>query len=72
MYERNFLRRGRYRSIILDSCDDGVKNQDETDVDCGGVCDACQTCSDGILNQDEINVDCGGSNCPACSKKILI
>ena len=58
-------------AIFLDSCDDGVKNQDETDVDCGGVCDACPTCSDGILNQDEIDVDCGGI-CPACSKKIFI
>ncbi|MDD9953802.1 MAG: hypothetical protein OXR66_05700 [Candidatus Woesearchaeota archaeon] len=24
-----------------DSCDDGVKNQDETDVDCGGSCGKC-------------------------------
>ena len=30
--------------LILDtaeSCEDGIKNQDETDVDCGGVCPAC-------------------------------
>ena len=47
-------------------CYDGVKNQDETDVDCGGVCDACPTCSDGILNQDETLVDCGGTICQEC------
>jgi hypothetical protein len=23
------------------SCDDGVQNQDETGVDCGGACAAC-------------------------------
>ncbi|MGB4959932.1 MAG: hypothetical protein WBO36_10685 [Saprospiraceae bacterium] len=23
------------------SCSDGIKNQDETDIDCGGVCTAC-------------------------------
>ena len=46
------------------SCDDGEQNQDETAVDCGGVCSACATCSDGILNQDEVQTDCGGSCAP--------
>jgi hypothetical protein len=46
-----------------ETCDDALQNQDETGVDCGGVCDACATCSDGIRNQNETGVDCGGS-CP--------
>jgi hypothetical protein len=25
----------------LPSCEDGIQNQDETGVDCGGVCGAC-------------------------------
>jgi len=49
-----------------ETCDDGILNQDEEKVDCGGVCPACpETCDDGILNQDEEKVDCGGV-CPAC------
>lgn len=48
-------------------CDDGIMNGDETDVDCGGSCDACPTCDDGIMNGDETEVDCGGSSCEACA-----
>jgi hypothetical protein len=45
-------------------------NQDETAIDCGGRCAACDagpvaTCSDGVTNQGETGVDCGGT-CPAC------
>jgi len=47
------------------SCDDGIWNQDETDVDCGGPCPDCGTCFDGIMSPNETGVDCGGS-CAAC------
>ena len=48
------------------TCSDGVKNQGEQGIDCGGPCqNACPSCSDGILNQDETSVDCGGS-CDPC------
>jgi len=50
---------------MVETCTDGVRNQDETGVDCGGVCKICETCSDGIQNQREQGVDCGGP-CPAC------
>jgi len=52
---------------VVATCTDGIQNQDETDVDCGGVCPACSsaTCADGIQNQGETGVDCGGP-CPAC------
>ena len=55
------------------TCSDGVKNQDETAIDCGGAtCDACvvpETCSDNTQNQDETGVDCGGltSGCGVCT-----
>jgi len=48
-----------------ETCSDGILNQNETAVDCGGPCKPCPTCSDGILNQNETDVDCGGV-CPAC------
>ena len=50
------------------TCSDGIQNQGETGVDCGGPCPACSsdpTCSDGIQNQGETGVDCGGP-CQAC------
>ncbi len=59
-----------YNEFTPATCSDGIQNQDETDVDCGGVCDACvipATCSDGIQNGDETDVDCGGSTCSSCS-----
>ena len=48
------------------SCSDGIQNQGETGIDCGGPCGACPTCSDGIQNQGETGIDCGGpcSPCP--------
>ncbi len=51
------------------TCSDGVQNQGETGVDCGGPCQACAptaTCSDGMQNQGETGVDCGGP-CQACA-----
>lgn len=46
------------------TCNDGVRDQGELGVDCGGPCPAaCATCSDGIQNQGELGVDCGGP-CP--------
>src|SRR5690349_18345888 len=40
------------------SCSDGVKNQDETDVDCGG---SCATCASG--KSCGSNSDCTGGTC---------
>lgn len=54
-----------------ETCNDGIQNQDETGVDCGGVCLVCETCSDGIKNQDEVSTDCGGMNCPVCDISYL-
>lgn len=49
------------------TCSDGIRNQDEISIDCGGsICPACPSCFDGIQNQDEMGVDCGGAVCSAC------
>ena len=53
-----------------ETCSDGILNNGETEVDCGGPnCEPCggeETCSDGILNNGETEVDCGGPNCEPC------
>jgi hypothetical protein len=58
-----------YTGGACPTCSDGVQNQAETGVDCGGPCTACPTCSDGVQNQAETGVDCGGpcAACPTCS-----
>ncbi|MBI5392471.1 hypothetical protein HZA96_01255 [Candidatus Woesearchaeota archaeon] len=51
------------------NCNDGVKNQNEQNVDCGGICPLkCANCNDFKLNQNELFVDCGGI-CPACDNQ---
>lgn len=51
------------------TCYDGELNQDETGLDCGGVCVPCDTtngtCFDGVQNQGEEGIDCGGP-CSEC------
>ncbi len=49
-----------------ETCFDGIKNGDETEIDCGGDCTACSTCTDGIQNGTETGIDCGG-DCNPCS-----
>jgi len=42
------------------SCSDGIQNQGETGIDCGGPCNACpSTCGNGIKDSSE--------NCEVCS-----
>ena len=41
------------------TCSDGIENQDETDVDCGGI--ICQTCIEG--DYCLIDGDCSSDNC---------
>lgn len=54
------------------SCFDGIKNGDETDVDCGGSCNPCPTCDDDIKNGDETAIDCGGTLCEPCIGSINV
>lgn len=44
--------------VALPSCDDGILNQDETDIDCGG---SCGPCADGLACFADI--DCASSPC---------
>lgn len=52
------------------TCSDGVKNQGEQGIDCGGPCgNVCPSCADGIMNQNETGVDCGGP-CDPCYARL--
>ena len=64
--ESSFLFKIKEKVSIMESCSDGLKNQNETNIDCGGICGPCQTCTDELKNQDETETDCGGI-CEACS-----
>lgn len=67
-------------NLIPETCFDGIMNQGETGIDCGGPnCAECApTCDDGEANQDEfspvsatnnnvIGIDCGGEFCEPCA-----
>ena len=53
-----FLGCGGNETPTSDSCTDGVKNQNETDVDCGGICPRCTL--DKACRTDN---DCESENC---------
>ncbi|CAF3872679.1 unnamed protein product, partial [Adineta steineri] len=53
------------KKCLAPSCDDGYKNQNEPDVDCGGVCGATCVIPQACL----INGDCANSNCDTTTKK---
>lgn len=56
------------------TCTDGIKNGDETGIDCGGSCPVVcpPTCYDGIKNGDETGIDCGGSCPQECASPVDI
>ncbi|MBD3310277.1 PQQ-binding-like beta-propeller repeat protein, partial [Candidatus Woesearchaeota archaeon] len=47
-------------------CEDGILNNGEQGIDCGGPCISC--CENGILNRGEKGIDCGGP-CPPCPEE---
>jgi hypothetical protein len=51
------------------TCSDGVQDEDEKGVDCGGSCPNQSCCANGYADVDlgETGVDCGGS-CGVCKK----
>lgn len=62
---------------LIPGCADGIQNQGETGVDCGGPCSPCPpvpSCTDGIQNQGETGIDCGGpcSPCAPPSNTLLL
>ena len=53
------------------SCSDGIKNQDETDIDCGGVCLGCIDGKNCVQDSDCQSKYCKGGLCLSCPIKNL-
>ncbi|MFM9983641.1 MAG: hypothetical protein ACKVOK_00310 [Flavobacteriales bacterium] len=51
-------------------CVNGIIDEGETWIDCGGECGPCPTCGNGILDVEfgETGIDCGPIGCPECSE----
>jgi hypothetical protein len=47
------------------SCDDGEMNQNETDIDCGGVCPRCGEGQSCLVDSDCDSEHCSGGTCQA-------
>ncbi len=50
-----------------DHCVNGIIDEGETWIDCGGECGPCPSCANGILDPGETGIDCGMDGCPECS-----
>jgi len=78
-YDLNYCGTEKFKPDEIDECEyipecfDGIQNQGEDGVDCGGPCPPCWTCYDRLQNQGEEGIDCGGpcKACPNCSDGIL-
>ncbi len=48
---------------VIDTCSDEVKNNDETDIDCGGSCDACADGKACLTSNDCSSENCVNGTC---------
>jgi len=60
---------------IPPNCYDGLLNNGEEKIDCGGTCEECDHCENGVWDPDrgETWRDCGGRcpECPTCANGVL-
>lgn len=49
--------------LVLQTCEDGIQNLDETDVDCGGSCAACANGNSCLAHTDCAEFFCNGDTC---------
>jgi hypothetical protein len=55
---------GSGNDACVETCSDGIQNQDETGIDCGGTfCPPCD-CFNGVQDPGETGIDCGGPCAP--------
>jgi len=51
-----------FGDVVIPTCFDGIKNQDEIEIDCGGVCEPCSTnpdvCGDEVCTGTETQASC--------------
>ena len=48
---------------VIENCTDQIKNQNETDIDCGGSCPACQLGKSCLVDGDCVTNNCTGGIC---------
>ena len=53
--------------LISPLCMNGILDEGEYQIDCGGICPPCDSCYNGIKDFGEIGIDCGGP-CPPCKE----
>jgi hypothetical protein len=53
--------------VVAATCSDGTKNQNETGVDCGGVCDPCPDCKPDCTGKSCGSDGCSGTCAPGCT-----
>ncbi len=58
-----------------ESCSDGIKNQNETDIDCGGICSKCQDGGGCLVDSDCDSGNCSSGKCssqqaPSCDDSV--
>ena len=62
---------GQVNLAVCATCSDGIRNQDETGVDCGGVCPPYgESCGNGNCNGSENCSNCPG-DCGACPPPLV-
>ena len=52
--------------VTPETCEDGIQNQDETDVDCGGLCNPCDVGSGCSDDDDCTSGACTNGTCVLC------
>jgi TolB protein len=49
--------------VASPTCNDGIQNQDETELDCGGICGECEVaCGNDVIEE--------GENCETCAEDV--
>ncbi len=57
---------------IVDDCSNGVKDETETDIDCGGTsCEKCASFKNCIVNADCVSNNCVTGKCSPCASGLI-
>jgi hypothetical protein len=69
-YDKNKCTKKTYTEsrscLYILPCLNGVQDNGETGIDCGGDCQSCTSCFNKIKDDNEEGIDCGG-DCPPCA-----
>ncbi|MCD6497423.1 MAG: hypothetical protein J7M25_03860, partial [Deltaproteobacteria bacterium] len=57
---------GTVQCVVSETCQDGIRNQDESDVDCGGTCEPCPEGAECGGDDDCVSGLCRDGHCLLC------